>query len=339
MRSMQARRVVVRLPNWLGDIVMSLPALAMVRRGFSRWNLSVALPSAFAPLFREATDAEPDAIVSIAESERGIRREAAKLRETKSDLVILLTNSFGSAVVARASGIPERWGYRHRFRAALLTKAVARPKGRVHQAEYYRALARGLGLPDVTSPARVMPSARTIARGQELLQQGGIPTGMPVVGVAPGATYGFAKQWPPTRVAEVVRRLLDRGIASVLVGAAGDREAARAIESSVRTVNLIGRTTLTELIGVVAACGAFLSNDSGAMHLAAALGRPVVATFGPTDERVTAPEGDHELFTADVFCRPCMLRDCPIDHRCMKRIPPDRVADALLRRIEQGEGL
>jgi heptosyltransferase II len=334
-----ARTVVVRLPNWLGDIVMALPALAMVRRGFPAAKLSVALPSAFAPLFREATDAEPDEIIAVADAERGLRREAARLRQTKADVLILFTNSFGSAAVGRLSGIRERWGYRHTFRGPLLTRAVARPKGRVHHADYFRALAGSLGMPVVSSHPRITPSARTIARGQELLQQGGIPTGMPVIGVAPGASYGLAKQWPPARVAEVARRLLDRGVASVLVGAASDREAARAIESSVRTVDLIGRTNLTELIGVVAACGAFLSNDSGAMHLAAALGRPVVATFGPTDERVTAPEGDHDLFTADVFCRPCMLRDCPIDHRCMKRISPDRVADALLRRIQQGEGL
>jgi heptosyltransferase-2 len=98
-------------------------------------------------------------------------------------------------------------------------------------------------------------------------------------------------------------------------------------------VNLIGRTTLGELIGVLAACDAFLSNDSGAMHLAAALGRPVVAIFGPTDERATAPEGDHDVLTADVFCRPCMLRDCPIDHRCMKRITADRVAESIWRRL------
>jgi heptosyltransferase-2 len=159
-----------------------------------------------------------------------------------------------------------------------------------------------------------------------------------MVGLAPGAAYGHAKRWPPSRVAELVGRLSAQGATCVIVGAAGDRDAAREIESSLpagaRVVNLTGRTDLRQLAGVLAACHAFVSNDSGAMHLAAAVGVPVTAIFGPTDERVTAPVGDHDVLIHQVFCRPCMLRDCPIDHRCMKGISVDAVYGAVTRRLE-----
>ncbi|HKX70302.1 MAG TPA: glycosyltransferase family 9 protein [Acidimicrobiales bacterium] len=129
----------------------------------------------------------------------------------------------------------------------------------------------------------------------------------------------------------------DGAAACVLVGAGADREAGRAIESSlppdVSVLNLIGRTDLRLLIGVLARCRAFVSNDSGAMHLAAAAGVPVTAIFGPTNERATAPLGEHDVLLEPVFCRPCMLRECPIDHRCMKRISPDAVFASVARRL------
>jgi heptosyltransferase-2 len=332
---MNADRVLVRLPNWLGDIVMALPALAMVRAGFPDAHLAVALPAAFAPVFAERTAGQPQNVIAIGDKERGRRGEIAALRAARADLAILMTNSFGSAWLARRAGIAERWGYRANMRSPLLTRAVRRPRERVHQAEFYRALIRGLELEGTGERpvAALTPTDQSRARGRSVLDRAGVAKGVPIVGIAPGAAYGHAKRWPPERAGEVARQLAARGFAVVLVGAAADRDAGRAIESTAPVVNLIGRTSLGELIGVMAACDAFLSNDSGAMHLAAALGRPVVAIFGPTDERATAPEGDHDVLTADVFCRPCMLRDCPIDHRCMKRITASRVVETLLRRL------
>jgi heptosyltransferase-2 len=158
-----------------------------------------------------------------------------------------------------------------------------------------------------------------------------------MVGLAPGAAYGHAKRWPPNRVAGVIERLSRDGVDCVLVGAAGDRSAGREIESAlpsgVRVLDLIGRTDLRVLMGVLARCAAFVSNDSGAMHLAAAVGVPVTAIFGPTDERATAPLGSHDVLIHQVFCRPCMLRDCPIDHRCMKGITVDAVYASVARHL------
>jgi heptosyltransferase-2 len=185
---------------------------------------------------------------------------------------------------------------------------------------------------------QITPATR--ARVDAFLQTLGVDRSAPLVGFAPGAAYGHAKRWPPDRVAGVVSRLHARGVTCVLVGAAGDRDAGREIESSLpsgsRLVNVIGRTDLRLLAGLLAACRVFVSNDSGAMHLAAAVGVPVAAIFGPTDDRVTAPLGDHDVIVQPVFCRPCMLRDCPIDHRCMRRVTVEMVFDTVARRLDAG---
>jgi heptosyltransferase-2 len=181
-----------------------------------------------------------------------------------------------------------------------------------------------------------------------LLAERKVPASSPIVGFAPGAAYGQAKQWPPDRMAQVIARLAAETAATcVIVGAAHDREAARAIESwlrahapgaAARVVDLVGKTSLGALVGLAARAAVFVSNDSGAMHVAAAVGRPVVAIFGPTDERVTRPLGEHDVITKPVFCRPCLLRDCPIDHRCMKRITVDDVFEAVIRHLSDEPG-
>jgi heptosyltransferase-2 len=187
------------------------------------------------------------------------------------------------------------------------------------------------------SSIHITPGTRH--RVDAFLKTVGVDRSAPLVGFAPGAAYGHAKRWPPDRVAQVIARLGARGVTCVMVGAGADRDAGREIESTLgagsRVVNLIGRTDLRLLTGLLASCHAFVSNDSGAMHLAAAVGVPVAAIFGPTDERVTAPLGDHDVIIHQVFCRPCMLRDCPIDHRCMRRVSVDTVFDAVTRRLDQ----
>ncbi len=328
-------RLVIRVPNWLGDAVLALPAIAALRRAFGHAALALAAPPSIAPLFEEETSARQDEIVALAG-----KGDAAALRAGRFDAILLLPNSFRSAWVARHAGIAERWGYAAGVRGPLLTRAVRRPRQRkLHQSEYYRTLVGGLGIDVPEELPSVRPRAATLERADAMLAREGIAGAAPLVGLAPGAAYGHAKRWPPRRVADLVTRLAaERGASCMLVGAGGDREAGREIESAlppdVRIVNLIGRTDLRLLIGMLARCRAFVSNDSGAMHLAAATGLPVTAIFGPTDDRVTAPLGDHDLMIHQVFCRPCMLRDCPIDHRCMKGITVDAVFGAVGRRLD-----
>lgn len=327
--------VVLRMPNWLGDAVMALPAAAAVRAAFPEARIAIAAPESVAPLFEENTLARQDDVISIARGDH----EADALRPGSFDLSLLFPNSFRSAWVARQAGIPARWGFSTGLRGFLLTRAVRRPVETIHQSAYYLALVRGLGLPaaDILPSLSVRPE--TLRRAHDLLARHALHAADVLVGFAPGAAYGHAKRWPPARVAELITRVSrERHAVSVLVGAAGDRGAGSEIESllppDARVVNLIGRTDLRQLAGVLARCRAFVSNDSGAMHLAAAIGVPVAAIFGPTDDRVTSPLGQHDVLIHQVFCRPCMLRDCPIDHRCMKGITVDAVFAAVNARLE-----
>jgi heptosyltransferase-2 len=343
----EVKRLVIRAPNWLGDAVMALPAMGVIRRGLPDAHVTVAAIASIAPLFREITNAEPNDVIVVSDP----KTERASMAAGSFDAALLLPNSFRSALTTRRAGVPERWGYTAGFRGPLLTRGVARPKGTLHQSDYYLALARGLGFDAAHEPPQIRVLPETAARATKLFDECAIAPGVRVVGFAPGAAYGHAKRWPPGRVrALIVRLSRATGSIAMLFGAGGDREAGREIESSlppdVRVVNVIGRTDLRLLAGLVARCSAFVSNDSGAMHLAGALGVPLVAIFGPTDERVTSPLADRvgsgpdagpAVLTHPVFCRPCMLRDCPIDHRCMKKITVDAVFDAVMRRLPAHE--
>ena len=345
-------RVLVRTPNWLGDIVMALPVFAALRAHFTGDVLAAGVPRAFAPLL-SAVPALDQVVPLQRHGRRGWRAldaEAGELRRGSFDVVVLLPNSFGSAWVARRAGIRERWGFAAQGRRALLTRAVPRPGRRtppLHQGAYYQELVRGLDI-DPAAPEPLAAPPRMIARARSLLEAAGCDPARPVVGFAPGAAYGHAKRWMPDRYGRVADRLSrELGASVVLLGSAHDRDAGHAIESSLAAVdragpdpgvvNLIGRTDLSQLVGVVALCRTFVSSDSGAMHLAAALGVPVTAIFGPTDERLTAPVGSHEVLTHAVWCRPCFFRDCPIDHRCMRRISEDRVFQAVAGFLAEGD--
>jgi heptosyltransferase-2 len=337
-------RVVVRPPNWLGDAVMALPALAALRRHWATADLTIAAVPSVAALFREETDVHPNHVIDLP---TGTSAAVAALEGGGFEVGVLFPNSFRSAWQFWRAGIPARWGYATAGRGLLLTKRSprARRSGVTHQSDYYRDLVAGLGISASTpSLPRLAPSRPSAERAHALLVQLGVGDGERIVGMAPGAAYGQAKQWPPDRMAEVAAHLARaHGLRILVVGASHDREAARAIESWLRVhapdvvdrvINLTGRTSLGALVGVAARFSAFVSNDSGAMHVAAALSHPVVSIFGPTDERATRPLGPHRVISVPVFCRPCLLRDCPIDHRCMKRISPDAVVRAVVAALD-----
>ncbi len=243
----EVTRLLVRAPNWLGDAVLALPALGAIRRAYAGRAIVIAAAPSIAPLFEEVTPAAPDQIVVIDRA-----GEAAKIRTAGADAALLLTNSFRTAWAARMARVPQRCGYATAGRGFLLTKRVRPPRGRVHQTEYYRRLVSGLGIETGDDGPRLEPRPRTSERAGALLRRSGVAEDERLVGFAPGAAYGHAKRWPPDRVAGVIAALSARGLTAVLVGAAGDRETGRAIESALpagtRIVNLIGRTTLGELI-------------------------------------------------------------------------------------------
>jgi heptosyltransferase-2 len=246
------------------------------------------------------------------------------------DTAILFPNSFRSAWIAWRAGVPDRWGYGREFRGPILTRRVARPR-RVHQAAYYQRLTTALGFPPgPLTPRLAVPSDLRVI-GEQWLVESGWDGATPLVAVAPGAAYGSAKRWPAERFAGTIDALARNGIRSVLTGSNADRASAASVAAMVHTglrpLDLVGKTDLSTLAGVLTHCRAVVTNDSGAMHFAAAVGASVIAVFGPTNENATAPLGTGRIRVvhADVWCRPCMLRDCPLRHRCMTAVSVDEV--------------
>jgi heptosyltransferase-2 len=336
--SARPHRLVVLAPNWLGDAVMALPALADLRRHFADAHMTVAGRGAVASLFAMVPGV--DAVRTLPgrggiAAFRTWKDDVAALAAGGFDTALLFPNSFASALIASRAGIAERWGLATDMRGRLLTRAAPKPKAAGHQASYYQALVAAFGV------ANGPPYAQVEAPG---LEPGLAPAGRYVV-FAPGAAYGKAKQWPPHRFADLAGQLLGSGLGVTLVGSSADQAACAEIAAgAVRLrgraddpplADLCGRTTLGQLAGVLAGASAVVSNDSGAMHLAGAVGAPVVAVFGATNERRTAPltRGPDApppvVLSTDVWCRPCMLRECPIDHRCMTGVSAQRVYDAV----------
>jgi len=326
------RELLIVAPNWLGDAVMALPAVADLRRHEPEARITAAARGAVAAVFRLVPGI--DAVVTLPGkggmlAMRTWGRDVAALADRPFDRAVLFPNSFASALITWRAGVRERYGFASDGRSRLLTRAVPRPKGYGHQAEYYQALTAALGAPAGPPFARVDVDAAARDGARAALQAARIDADAPFVACAPGAAYGRAKQWLPERYAELAMRLThEHRVPSVLVGSAADHAVCADIARA---------TDVPALAGTLAAAAAVVANDSGAMHVAAAVGAPVIAVFGATNERRTSPltrgpdAPPPNIVTADVWCRPCMLRECPIDHRCMRGIS----AVDVLQRIDK----
>jgi heptosyltransferase-2 len=324
----RAERIVVRAPNWVGDVVLSLPAIRDLRRNFPRARLTVLARPWVADLYRPVTE------VDEVQESREFGKDVDWLKGA-FDLGVLLPNSFGSALTLWQAGVPERFGYATDGRGPLLTRAVpvsGDVRGR-SQVYYYRWMLAGLGLHVSGAPdASLRCPGEWSRRAAEKLGDDG-----PWVGLNPGAFYGTAKRWLPERYAAVADLVARRTGAKVaIVGGPAERSLGEAVARMMRTPArlLSGETTLGELVGVLSRLRLLLTNDSGPMHLASALGVGVVAVFGSTDWRETSPAaGRYRLVREPVYCSPCLLRECPIDHRCMRRVSVERVAGAALEML------
>lgn len=315
----------MRATNWIGDAVMSLPALRAIRDIFPRAHLTVLAKPWVGDLY--ARETAIDRVIPYT----GTRSEIAhRLRVERFDAAILLQNAFGAALIMRMAGIPVRIGYRRDGRGFLLTHAIPVPEpGDIprHERFYYLELLRRAGLMErfpACDAIRLSGIDESRAAGQARIAELGIDG--PVVGISPGAAYGSAKRWPADRFTEVARAFAP-GV--VLFGSGAERELCESIAANVPGArNLAGKTTLREFIDLAAACRLFVTNDSGAMHVASAVGVPTVTIFGATDETTTGPTGPlARIVREHAECAPCLLRECPIDHRCMTRVAPGRVLD------------
>lgn len=317
---LRVRSLLVRAPNWIGDVVLSLGAVRDLRRNFPEARLEVLARPWVADLYRAVRE------VDAVRTSSGFRADVVAIRGA-FDVGVLLPNSFSSALVAFAAGIPERWGYPTDGRGALLTRrARVDPSLRGwSEVYYYRAMLAGIGLRVSASPDVSLRCPEDwSARGAELLGGEG-----DWVALNPGAFYGTAKRWVPERYAAVGDLLSRRtGARIAILGGPRERPLAEGIAAGMRSPArvLSGETGLPELVGVISRLRLLVTNDSGPMHLGAALGVPLVAIFGPTDWRETAPLGPRQRLVREaVECSPCKLRECPIDHRCMRRITVEQV--------------
>jgi lipopolysaccharide heptosyltransferase II len=322
-QDLQPFRILIRSSNWLGDAIMSVPAVRAVKRGRIDAHVSILTPAKLADVWR--TVAEVDEVITF-EPKENVFAVAKKLRRG-FDAAVLFPNSVRVALEAWLARIPRRVGYPGHHRRALLNqvfapkkkkKEVRRPPHQVHQ---YLALAEFVG-------ARIDGAVEAPARPSK---EG---TAKPVIGLCPGAEYGPAKRWLPERFAEVVRTVHERtGGEWKVFGVEKDRPIAEAVVAAagVACTDLVGKTTLAQLIEELRVCDLLVTNDTGTMHLAAHLGVPTVAIFGSTEPTLTGPLGSrHRILRRHVECSPCFLRDCPIDFRCMKAVTAAEVTEAVL---------
>ena len=326
-------KILVRAPNWVGDAVMAIPALEAIRRAHAAAEIAILARPAVADLYREQPFAN-----RILEYENPGRHEGwwgreklvGELRRERFNLAVLLQNAFEAAWLAWRAGIPERAGYARDGRGPLLTKPVRVPKeGDIprHESHYYLELIRRAGWIETRgeiAPIRlcVPPSAREVAEAS--LLRAGAREGAWRCAIAPGASYGAAKCWPPERFAALADRLISECAADVILfGTPNEKEMAARICSAMKRppISFVGQTSMGDLAAHFSACSIFIGNDSGAIHVAAAAGLPVIGIFGSTDPEGTAPvTPQFTLIREPVSCSPCFLRSCPVDHRCMTRI-------------------
>ncbi len=342
------KRILVRGPNWLGDAVMCEPALRGLRRLFPDAQISLLVKPAVADLFT----GHPALMRVLTYDSKGRHAGlfgkwalAEQLRRQSFDLAVLFQNAFEAAFLTFLAGVPRRYGYATDGRSLLLSNPVAVPDRRAltHQVRYYWDLLKPLGLTgDPPAPELVVsPEEEQAMAGR--LAQGGFTANDVVVGINPGSTYGGAKRWLPERYAEATERLCrtlresrNQQVGVVIFGAKGEERLGREIAARLSSPSLVlsGATTIRELMAALKRCAMLLTNDTGPMHIASAFQVPLVAIFGPTDWRTTSPFGSaHAIVRQPVDCAPCLLRECPIDHRCMTRVTVDQVYEAAAKQI------
>lgn len=324
-------KIAVRVPNWIGDTVLAIPALQSLKHNFPEARLWVVAKEWVKDLFIPGGLAENVIPLPEPSDVKSSWEAAQKLRTFSFDAGLLLTNSFGSAFLFYLAKIPKRWGYATDGRSVLLTKSVPLKDddSSRHQVHYYLDLLSGLGLKIVSPELKLHFSAGQQEAARHRLRSLGLDPNKPLIVINPGASYGPAKRWPPVRFAELATLYQKRKNAEILViGSVEEAEIAESISSLMdsKPCSLSGKTTLPELIGLISLATLFITNDSGPMHIANALGIPVVAIFGPTDPAQTGPFQKPSIFIKEnVPCWPCSYRKCPYDHRCMLNIDSEEV--------------
>jgi heptosyltransferase-2 len=341
-------KIMIRATNWVGDAILALPALRAVREKNPDASVSIVARPYVADIYRDqgvCDELIPYDPLNVHRGWRGKELLVRDLRARKFDVALLLQNAFDAAWLPWRAGVSQRIGYARDARSLLLTKAIPVPKkGEIppHEKFYYLELLRRAGwIDNLRDVSHITLQVRDEARqraAQTLLDAGARPNALRVA-VGAGASYGSAKCWPPDRFATALNAFLSKNDGDVLLfGTPGEATTSSAIASQLRRapIDLTGKTAIADLPALLSQCHLFLGNDSGAMHVAAAVGLPVVAVFGPTDPEGTAPVTPRaRIVQQKPYCSPCFLRRCPTDHRCMKAVTPEMVEAALCSQLSE----
>ncbi len=351
MEKAHPTNILVRVPNWIGDAVMCLPSLMDMRNYFDRSKVTILARPTIAELLR-GHSAIDDVLVYDYQGEHqglvGLWKLGRLVNKKRFDCAILFQNAFEAAILTLLSGISSRIGYATDGRGWLLTQPVPLLGSMaMHHIRYYQHLVQAITnvSPQDRAPLLVMtPEEKATCESTfpDVFQH----PEMMVIGLNPGSVYGSAKRWLPERFAEVGDRLIEsltRAVSGiplvrcVIVGGKGEEDIGASIAKHMthQPIILSGKTTIRELMGILTRCAVLVTNDTGPMHMAQALGVPVVAIFGSTDPHTTGPLGPlQDSVRAQVRCSPCLLRTCPIDHRCMTHVSVEQVLDKVLSRLE-----
>lgn len=345
LKRLQPKKILVRMPNWIGDLVMAIPILQDLKERFPQSELTAMCKATLVDLLKH--NPYIDEVFSF-KNNKGMffRREEhrnviRKLHTGSYDLGMLLTNSLSSAWCFWQGNVKFRIGYKGDFRSSLLTHPIAFPAGREcqHLVLTYKKLLEPLGIETSSTVPSLVVLEEDLVQAYGILARYGVNKDHHIIGINPGAAYGSAKCWLPERFEGVTQKLLDINL-NIRVVFFGDHQGASLVKTicqkfSSRVVNLAGQTNLRELMSLIKICNVFLTNDSGPMHIADALGTRLLALFGSTNSVATGPFIQKNILRKEVKCSPCYKRVCPIDFRCMKSIHTDEVYEKLKELLDR----
>lgn len=323
--------------NWVGDNILALPTYRALQHRFrSEGGITVAAPENVASLLNAS------GVFRKVISWNGSTRERIRLlRGGRYRRAVILPNSFRAAMIAFAAGIRERWGYPSDCRGVLLTHSVSRDAERGHQLDDYTPLLAALNAPLVVDelPSIALPSSLR-DKARKRLRALGIRLDRPLFGIHAGGLYGRAKHWGDERYGETATRLRREGFDVVLLTSPGERKQAQSISSAYGSIPITGHTgDVLQIAAAISHCSVVITNDSGPLHLAAALAVPTVSIFGPTDPGRTVIPGASRVLQRLYGCVPCYQRECPLGHhRCMTDITVDDVFNAAVGLYQEIEG-
>ncbi|MDL1967144.1 MAG: lipopolysaccharide heptosyltransferase II [Deltaproteobacteria bacterium] len=340
LHSKQIKQILICSTNWVGDAIITTPAIRAVRKNFPEAKISLLAKPWVAPIFYNNPYIDNILIYDAAGKHKGlsgIPRLSKELRKKKFDLVILLQNAFKAAFIAFGAGIPNRLGYNTDARSLLLTHFIRLTPAlkRAHQIDYYLGILKGASLKSDGRQLTLVVTDEERKHTEKILAKHGITEKDRLIGINPGAVFGSAKRWFPERYAALSVKLQKYSGARIAIfGGPGEKALGQYVSELMENhcVNFCGKTSLREAAALIERCQLFITNDSGLMHVAAALDTPQIAIFGSTDYVTTSPSSSKsQIIRVPVPCSPCLRPDCPVDHRCMKNITIDMVYDAAVK--------